>query len=151
EHNGKIGELESAAESSAQANAAASAEHAASRQLLDTKHSAFSSAQHEVSSLLDERNTLTRGAAQSRARMEELALRRVQIEGEEQRLLSAQQELKSKEHSASVEHEKTLRSLADAEQSRREAHDQREELKSKIDDLQSRSFAYQKEIGQYLS
>ena len=34
EHNGKIGELETAAESSAQANAAASAAHAAARQLL---------------------------------------------------------------------------------------------------------------------
>jgi chromosome segregation protein len=150
-YNGQISGLETEAQLQLQQKESAQEAYAAARKVLDAKHSAFGSAQREVSSLLDERNELSRGAAQSRARLEELALRTVQLSGEEERLIAREQELKEKESVSSIEHESALRSLADSEQLRREAHSGREALKAKIDSLQSRSFGLQKEIGQHLS
>ncbi|MDP4219793.1 MAG: AAA family ATPase, partial [Bacteroidota bacterium] len=83
--------------------------------------------------------------------IEELARRSENIGTEEQRLLSHENEVKANETSCSIDQEKALRALADSEQIRREAQQQREALKSKIDVLQSKSLGLQKEIGHHLS
>ncbi|MFI5264447.1 MAG: chromosome segregation SMC family protein, partial [Candidatus Kapaibacterium sp.] len=80
-HNSEIADLESEAIAQTKQKEIAQEEYSAARRVLDAKHSAFQSAQREVSGLLDERNELSRGAAQSRARLEELALRSVQLSG----------------------------------------------------------------------
>lgn len=141
------------AEATSQANIkeTASTAYTAARSVLDRKHSEFQTAQKEVSSLLNERDELSSGAAQAKARLEELKRRSEQLSAQEEQLLAHQSELKQNETSSSIEHETALRALADSEQARREAQQQRESLKSKIDSLQSDSFSLQKEIGQHIS
>ncbi|MEP7234596.1 MAG: AAA family ATPase, partial [Ignavibacteriota bacterium] len=129
----------------------ASKAHSAARSVLDEQHTSFQSAQREVSSLLDERDELSSGAAQAKARLEELARRGAQLNEEETRLKTHQADLKEKEHASSIEHETALRTLADAEQVRREAMKKKDSLKSSIDEFQTRSFGLQKEIGQHIS
>ncbi|MEI8134547.1 MAG: chromosome segregation protein SMC [bacterium] len=150
-HTLNVEHLRTEAATHAQIKEQAQADYTVARNDLDSRHSAFQSAQRKVSTLLDERNDLSRSAAQSRARLEELALRTTQITAEEERLQSHQSELKITESSSSIEHETALRKLADAEQHRREVLAVRESLKSSINSLQNKSFGIQKEIGQHLS
>jgi len=151
EHINTITELASNAETQIKLKEESSASYIAARSVLDTKHSEFQTAQREVSSLLDERDELSSGAAQAKARLEELARRSIQLTDEEERLQIQQNSLKDKETASSIEHENALRALADSEQVRREAQQRRESLKATIDSLQSKSFGLQKEIGQHIS
>ena len=151
QHSSIVSKLQADSESQTKLKEVASATYNTARSVLDIKHSGFQTAQREVSSLLDERDELSSGAAQARARLEELSRRSDQITSEEERLSGHRDDLKKKETSSSIEHENALRVLADSEQIRREAQQRRESLKSMIDGLQSKSFGIQKEIGQHLS
>ncbi len=151
QHTNAVGELESDSESLTTLKEEASVSYIAARSVLDTKHSEFQTAQREVSALLNERDDLSSGAAQAKARLEELSRRAVQLGDEEQRLQNQQNNLKEKETASSIEHENALRTLADSEKIRREAQQRRESLKSQIDSLQNKSFGLQKEIGQHIS
>ncbi len=149
--SGAISGLERDSELHTKHKEEASTAYTDARSVLDAKHSGFQTAQREVSSLLDERNELSSGAAQAKARLEELSHRSENIKSEEERLVILENELKVQETSNAIEHESALRILADSEQARREAQHGREGLKLKIEGLQTTSFGLQKEIGQHLS
>ncbi|MFI5263689.1 MAG: chromosome segregation protein SMC [Candidatus Kapaibacterium sp.] len=151
QHASAVSKLQTDSEALINQRGVASATYNTARSVLDVKHSGFQTAQREVSSLLEERDELSSGAAQARARLEELARRSDQLSTEEDRLNRHRNELKEKETSCSIDHENALRVLADSEQVRREAQQKRESLKLAIDSLQTKSFGLQKEIGQHLS
>jgi chromosome segregation protein len=123
----------------------------AARNELDGKRSGLQDLQRKASSIIVEKNSLSGESAQLGARLEELNRRSEKASTEDSRLVEQSRLLKEQENTFSIEHESSLRSLADAEQARREAMRNRESVKEKIDLLQSESFGLQNEIGQHLS
>ncbi|HYM20272.1 MAG TPA: chromosome segregation protein SMC [Candidatus Kapabacteria bacterium] len=146
-----LGELESDAKEHARLKDEIAMEYAAVREALEAKRRELASAQKTVNELLAEKNKQLEEAAQFKARLEEIDRQIGQRTAESAHFSARERELKDRHNKLSMEHESSLRKLADAEQERREAMTQRESLKDTIDDLQNQSFTVQKEIGQHLS
>lgn len=125
--------------------------YAAAREALEHKRATLHVSQRRVNELLAEKNKQLEDAAQYKARLEEIERRIAQLTTQQQTLGDREKELKDNKEHLSIEHEKSLRSLADAEQGRREAITGRDTLKEELDALQNTSFTLQKEIGQHLS
>lgn len=123
----------------------------AARSELESKRTDLLATQRNVSSIIMEKDSLSGESAQIKARLEEVQLRSERVREDEERLGERIKTLKTNENNFSIEHESALRSLADAEQARREAIGERERIKERIDELQSSSFGLQREIGQHLS
>lgn len=143
--------LREAAETTAKNKEEVAALYAAAREALEAKRRELAVAQRSVNELLSEKNRQLEEAAQFRARLEEIERRDGQLSSERTTLTTREHDLKERNTSLSIEHENSLRLLADAEQARREAMTNREALKDQIDELQNQSFTVQKEIGQHLS
>jgi chromosome segregation protein len=118
---------------------------------LDEKRQAMAAAQTNAASIIVERDSLSGETSRLRARIEELERRCTNINDEINRIVIQSRNLKEKEKEFSIAHENALRSLADAEQLRREAVSERESIKERIDSLQNESFVIQREIGERLS
>lgn len=121
------------------------------QQELSSRHTEFQNAQREVGQFVVERNKLSGETAQVQARMEEFTRRRERLATEKTELEARIKNLKEAENEQSISHETALRTLADAEQTRREALQRRDHHKEQIETLQKESFRYQKDLGQVLS
>lgn len=121
------------------------------QQELSSRHTEFQNAQREVGQFVVERNKLSGETAQVQARMEEFTRRRERLATEKTELEARIKNLKEAENAQSISHETALRTLADAEQTRREALQRRDHHKEQIETLQKESFRYQKDLGQVLS
>ncbi|HET9137030.1 MAG TPA: chromosome segregation protein SMC, partial [Candidatus Kapabacteria bacterium] len=146
-----IAGLQQAAEEANRFKNEIAALYTAARESLEKKRTALHAAQASVNELLSEKNRQLEDAAQYKARLEEIERRLVQLTVESEQLVARERELKEQNNKQSVDHEESLRKLADAEHSRREALVARERLKGEIDELQNKSFTVQKTIGQHLS
>ncbi|MBS1903531.1 MAG: chromosome segregation protein SMC [Bacteroidetes bacterium] len=148
---GSLDSLRIAAETRGAEKEAVATQYAAARESLEAKRRDLAVAQRSVNELLSEKNRQLEDAAQFKARLEEIDRREGQLSSERETLTIREHDLKDRNTSLSIEHENSLRLLADAEQTRREAMATRDELKNRLDELQNQSFTVQKEIGQHLS
>lgn len=146
-----IGALEASAAENNTAREEAQKVYQEAQLELSKRHADFQQAQREAGELVIERNKLSGEAAQMQARLEEAARRTARIQSDEEELAGRQKMLRENRNDQSKAHESALRSLADAEQARREALTMRDTHKEKIELLQRESFKHQKELGQLLS